>query len=413
MSEAAPAAAPTSAPATSTPTSTPSTTGTSPTSTSAPSRPAMTSAQMRERLMTGTFEAGGNEPDAPDAPDPAMPDLAELGIDHETDTAPEPEIDLSDDPFAAYRDADIHGLKALDILKSIQEGKLPDGLLDKLRVSLKDGDETWEDTIAGARNGAQMQRKFTQRMQEVANERRAAAEERAAWQQEQQQFTAERDDLVEFLRSWKEDPAKLRAGLIKLGMPFEKAAILHAEEYGQIQSARQLEAEGKLPQGTADRMIRSMQVEAELEGARLAQQRMEARQQSEAARQQAEAAKQREAAAQTTVEKTAKDIANAAVKVFDQLGVRRGTGEWNYFRQALQSVWAPGQAAPSPAEIEAAVRETKKWSDAERAAAQENKPAPAVKLGKTSLDGGAPSRPSPGAAPKSLTSAQARAKYLR
>jgi hypothetical protein len=304
---------------------------------------------------------------------------------------------MSDDPFASYREADIHGMKALDILEALQEGTLPEALWDKLSMELRDGDKTWRESVSSARNGMQMQAKFTQNMQKLAEERKSFAEERDG-------FNSEREDLVSFLREWKEDPAKLRAGLKKLGMPFEKAAESYAMEYGQIQEMRQLEAENKLPPGTTDRHIRAMELEAEVEEARLIKSRHEQRQQAELAR------KQQEASGQQT-EVVAKNIANTAVQVFERLGLKRSPGAWNVFRNELSSVWEPGQQAPTNAEIEHAVRQAKAWYDEQVSTIQSQKPAAAPKLGARPLDGGAPTKASPGAGPTRLTLAQARQKY--
>jgi hypothetical protein len=175
-------------------------------------------------------------------------------------------------------------------------------------------------------------------------------------------------------------------------------------EYGQIQEMRQLEAENKLPPGTTDRHIRAMELEAEVEEARLIKSRHEARLQ-------AEAQKKQQATRGQQTEETAKSIANTAVQTFDRLGLKRSPGAWNVFRNELAAVWSPGQEAPTAAEIEHAVRQAKTWYDEQVSSIQEKKPAAAPKLGARNLDGGAPTKASPGAGPKRMTLAEARNKY--
>jgi hypothetical protein len=359
----------------------------------------MTVEQARAKYR-GSFEDAISAPDETEEVSSALPDLSEPESDVEHEAQPEVEEPaVSDDPFAPFRDADIHGMKALDILKAIQEGTLPEALWDKLALELKDGETTWRETVAQTRNGKQMQAKFTKNMQQLA-------EERKAYQAERAEFEGERDELVNIMREWKEDPAKFRAGMRKLGMPFEKAAEIYAVEYGQIQEMRQLEAEGKLPPGSTDRHIRAIELEAEVEEARLLKQRHEQRAQAELQKQQ-----QAQRGQQTEV--VAKDIANTAVQVFDRLGLKRSPGAWNVFRNELAAIWEPGQARPSNAEIEHAVRAAQSWYNEQVSTIKETKPAPTPKLGARPLDGGAPTKASPGAGPKRMTLAEAKAKYRK
>lgn len=398
MSEIAAPSAPAAAPSTSTPSA--------PASSSAPAKPAapaitsssparMTLEQAREKYRPNSFEAAITAPE--ETEDPAgLPDMSEPEETLETQPEVEEPVE-SDDPFAAFRDADIHGMKALDILKALQEGVLPEALWDKIALEMKDGDQTWRETVAQTRNGRQMQAKFTKNMQQLAEEKKTFAAEREA-------FNSERDELVNIFREWREDPAKFRAGMKKLGMPFEKAAESYAVEYGQIIEMQKLEDAGQVPQGTTERLKRSIELEAEAEEARLIKARHEARQQ-------AELQKQQQAEHGQKTETVAKNIANTAVQVFDRLGLKRTPGAWNVFRNELAAVWEPGQAEPSPAEIEHAVRQAKAWYDEQVSTIKESKPAPTPKLGARPLDGGAPTKASPGAKAERLTLAQARAKY--
>lgn len=388
MAEQAPAAAPAAAPSSSSGSasrgSSPSTSSTPSSSSSAASR-GMTSADFRASLRSGanlgtepaqsnSFEdavssqpAGLPDIEAPDfAAQETEPAVEEVSPDAET-----AEQDWSwAEPLAAYKEG-LHGLQLQELLTALQEGRIPEQLWDKLRIPLKDGEYEWEDTISAARNGAMMRENYTRKLQQFAKERDS--------------FQAEKTELVDYLRSWKEDPAKLLAGLTRMGMPVEQMARRFAENYARVEHLRELEAAGTVPPGTADALLAKEQQDAELEELRAQQARAQAQTQN----QQSEA--QTQQIAQAVRQESINQLAQVGFKVDDGSMTE---GVWNLYREHLSAIWTAKGAPPNRAEIQQAALATKqqvaRYVQQHASSQQKQAPAAQQQLGKAPLDGGAP-----------------------
>lgn len=297
---------------------------------------------------------------------------------HETET-PETTEEQSTEPenwdwATPFKDLQqIHDMSSLEILQALQQGQIPEALLDKLILTGKDGEEEWSMSVAEARDGNMMRRNFTRKTQELARERNA--------------FSAERDELVNYLHSWQSDPMKLLAGAHKMKFPIMEAAKILAQREAEIQGYEALEAEGRLPPGSAERRRAEFDREIEHESMRLQLQRQEQRQSQE----------QFQAQHQARVQQTAQACRSA----FDAAGLK-GEGMWNVFKSELGAMWTPEEQQKRPAspqEIRTAILATKEQYQqflAGRKQEQAKQPAGAPKLqASRPLDAGGGKRVAP------------------
>jgi hypothetical protein len=320
---------------------------------------------VNEATSRGGF-AQVEDPEESYSTDNSAPDFDEAPVDEAPVEAPE-ESDYSwAEPYKAFQEG-VHGIPAHELLAAIQNGQLPEQLWDQLQFTLKDGDEEWTDTLSGMRNGAMMRKNYTRKLQEFAKERDA--------------FGAERDDLVGYLKGWKEDPSRLLAGLRKMGMPIDGMARMYAQELARVEQIRSLEETGQIPKGTADALLAKQEQDAELEALRTAQQRQQ--QQTQAQQEEAQI-------------KTAADgMRTNAVNAFRQAGLEITEGTWNMFREELGAIMAAKGDMANANEVQFAVRtvleRVNKWRQGQQqkpAAQPAQQKAPA--LGKRPYDGGAP-----------------------
>ena len=339
----APAAAP-SAPAstpsqTSTPSSVPSTSG-------SPVR--STTADLASKLYGGGSETApslDSQLETPDSGDVEQPSA-------------------SDAWYETYKE--VHGMPAQDILQALQEGRVPEALFDKLRFELRDGDDVTEVDLSTLQNGSMMQRAFTRKTQELANEKKA--------------FFAERDEFADYLRTWKSDPQQLLYGLERLGMPVLESAKLLAERLTYADALNE-----RIP-GAGDQWLEAQKSQAELADLRRAQQ--------------AQIEQQQRAQQSDKQSKVRTNLQNASKQVFEQIGLKLEGSSWNLYSQHVQALYdmkPSGQQKLTRQDLERAARATKAQIDeyAQKYVAQKPKKAPG--LGQT-LDAGAP-KGVPGRAP--------------
>lgn len=316
--------------------------------------------------------------DAPDAPESAESEF-DLG-DAPSD---EPALDAAQteeapdwswaEPFSAYREG-IHGIATTELLQALSEGSIPDALMDKLTLTMRDGDHEWTGTVADLRNGAQMQANFTRKSQAFAQEKKA--------------FETERSELIEHFRGWREDETgeSTLAGLEKfLGEEaVMRAAKKLAERLDRKAALEELEASGQVPPGTAKAVLERDQLlreKAELE-------RYKKRAEHQTNEQEAVSVGKQQGA----------QIRNEALNQFKRIGVEQkdlSPGMWNLFKDEIQAIWNESGKAPGPAEIRMAVMAAKQRSDAylqahEQKQAAQKRTQPAIS---SAAPAGAPAAP--------------------
>lgn len=209
-----------------------------------------------DQLSLPIDDAPPSEPPQVDEPtEPAGP----------TDTPDDPD-DLSWAAELSEFKSGLHGLELKELLAALRDGQIPDALLDKLSVELVDGDHRWPATIADARNGAMMRAKF----QQVTAEHARAVRE---WQ-------SERDEFIDYLRGWKDDPDLLLAGLERLGLPFDQAFRKYGQFLQEINAVWEKEQAGELPAGTAKKVFEHNQQQRQIAELNMYKQREEAKQQA-------------------------------------------------------------------------------------------------------------------------------------
>lgn len=350
MSEpsAAPAstgAAPTSAPSTgSTPSPTPS-------HGSVPSSGSLSSREFARQLRskpTGEFLT--SQKPANDA-EPQLGQTKELG-----EATPAP---LSDDaPWHERYAQGVHGVPAKDLLEAIEKGQIPDALMSKLRLAI--GDDGFEGSLDELRSGAMMRRTFTQKSQELAEQRRA--------------FEADQSELVNYLSNWKQDPQQLLYGMRRLGMPIQEVAQM------LLQEAMTADKLNEAVPGSGDEWIQAQVMKAE--HADLLRQH----QQAEAQRQQAIQAQKQEA--------ISNNLRSIAVKEFELAGLDHKPTAWNLFREHCAAIYEE-TGKLSRADVRRAVVDTK--GQIEDYIKKYNVQVERPTLGGPRLDGGAPRATNPSA----------------
>jgi hypothetical protein len=374
---AAPATAPTPTP--STPSSSPGTSST-PSTSSSNSRPQSISAdEFRAKVMS----SGGTSDDTDigdDSPVEFADDNVDESVQNEESPVDDTEPEIDDSWLQDLRDyKEIHGLSAKDILSALAEGNIPDALLEKIQIDLKDGEETWRVPLSEARNGAMRASKFSKKMAALADERNTFAQERDA-------FGQERDQLVGMLKNWQSDPKALLNGMRKLGLPVEDAARAFAEE---------LHALEQMGPGARELYMEKQKAEMELQELKQRQQWYESQHTQNELR-------QKEATIKQQTEQDVTYVQDNAREAFRAVGMRITKGSWGAFLSNLNPLWA-SEGKLSPQIIQEAVRATKEDVDAyvqqHRGAA--TKPA-APKVAR--LDPGAPNKISPQAKPRSISS---------
>lgn len=327
----------------------------------------------------------------------------------EVDTAPEPtdrtESDTRADDFEGA-DADdswlqelkdykeIHGLSTKELLAALKEGNIPDALMDKLFVNLKDGDKEWRASLSEYRDGAMRAKNHTKKMQ-------ALAEERKSFESERGEFRTEREQIVHMFQHWKQgqDGKSLLHGLRKLGMPVEAAARAFAQELATLEEM-----------GPAAQAMFEEKQNAESELYQLRQQQDYWRQQHEAREQTS-----RQQQEQVQMEQTTRFVQDTAVAAFAKAGVNDiKPGVWNLFQTHLRGLWeeAGSLNADMIAEAVTATREDMAERVARLNGDDSNQPAarPVVKTSNKiapaatpRLDGGAPRVAGPSAKPKRIS----------
>lgn len=346
----------------------------------------MSTADFRSRMLgrKSPVEAPAPEPEAQaDAEDfesdtsfsDADSDLSQESVEEEL-ASDNQEVQSGDDwswaeNLKAYREG-VHGLATHELLEALASGTIPESLMDKLSLTMKDGDEEWTGTVADMRNGAQMHKNFTRKSQQLA--------------QEKKQYESERNELVDYFRSWKEDTTGERglAGLEKLlgGETIQRIAYKLAERLDRHEKVQAAEAAGHVPPGTYQAMLQNEELQRDREELQRYKQRTEQQTTDQDVNQRAT--------------QTGKRVNQEAIGQFKQLGFTQENGQltrgvWNMFVEEMKAVW-PNDRDPSPTEVRTAVMAAKQRADEYKradAAEQAEKAARAAK-GKPVIKGAAP-----------------------
>jgi len=289
---------------------------------------------------------------SPPADSPDLPD----GDDEYTEPEDVLETDEPEEDLAWLQELkdfkEIHGLPVKEILAALMEGKLPDALLAKIKVKLKDGDNEWEDSIESARNGAMLRSNYTKKTM--------------AFSQERDTFHAEKDQFVDMVRNWT-TPEGLKHGLTTLGLPFLEAAKLLAQEEQELD-----EMEAASP-GTKEIMKARQKAKLELEQAQKELARLEQGRQKQST--------------EATEKQIVEGVRNIAPAVFESIGLKLNNGTWDIFNYHLRALWAEhGFDKTNKAMVEFAAKAAKEEVDAYVKNAQggaEPTPPPPVKKGPT------------------------------
>lgn len=247
-----------------------------------------------------------------------------------------------------YREG-VHGLATAELLEALAAGQVPEALMDKLELTMKDGDEEWTGTIADLRNGAQMHANYTKKSTALAEERKA--------------YESERSELIDHFRSWKEDAmsesdtagARGLAGLERMLGPdaVQRIAYRLAERLQRQEQLEALEKAGQVPPGTAKALMEREQLQRELEDARAFKARQEQQTQDQELTTRASA--------------TGKRVQTEALGQFKKLGLTQENGQltpgvWKLFLEEMNAVW-PKDRDPGPQEIRTAVMAAKQRTD--------------------------------------------------
>lgn len=194
-------------------------------------------------------ESSSSDEEAPDTETPLVEEVEEVEEPTDEDWTWAEEL-------KEFRE--LHGVPIGEIARAISEGRIPDALLSKLKVKLKNGDEEWEDTIEGARAGNMRYRDYTRK-------RQADAAERAEW-------TTEKNELVGLHNNWKGDGTgkALLSGLQRMNYPVLEAAKLLAAEHAKLAQMTPIEREN---------YERAQKAESELERFRWEQSKAQRQQQ--------------------------------------------------------------------------------------------------------------------------------------
>jgi len=156
----------------------------------------------------------------------------------------EPAADDSGLPpeLAEFADG-LHGVPLQELLESLRDGVIPEALLGKLEIEMSDGSKKWKEPLEKVKGERMMREKFSQLTQQLSSERKAFEAERA-------QHTEQKDDLIDFMRTWK-DPDTLMDSLLDFGLPVDQMLRNYNGRLEKVNALYALEQEGKLPPGSA------------------------------------------------------------------------------------------------------------------------------------------------------------------
>lgn len=284
----------------------------------------------------------------------------------------------------AYKDG-VHGVPVQELLQSIANGQLPDALHDKLILSLKDGDQTWEGNVAQMRNGAMMREKFSRQMNELKSERDT--------------FMRQRNQWINDIQALKSDPEQFLHAMQSSGFPVLEAAKVLASrlatrDYMNRQAGLTDEdiANGKRGPGTD--WYEAIEQRAELNNLKRQQER--------------QLQQQQQANEQKVFQQRSQAVQSAALDAFKDVGIDpvKYPQYWDRAAQHLQRIYdqkpEPRDGSEKPltrGDVREAVRIVKEEIDAFMRAQGTQPPVPQAKPGAAALDTGA-GRQVPDRAPK-------------
>ena len=347
----------------------------------------MSSAQFAQAIVSGGDVGESSSSTTKDLPpagvrEESAPEVEPEEVEEEG-SEPEPEPEESDDsePKPWYeKHAKIHGLDAEEVLEALAEGRIPEALLDKLKLQVEDEDYEWEDNLSNLKSNAMLRRRFTQKTQELARER--------------QEFQGQLQSLNDYFESWKGNPKKLIRGLRKMGMPVEDALFEVVSELSKAERMNKLEA------GSGDEWLETVRRQADLEELQNLQQQQEQQQQQQQYGQLVEA----------TIE-VAKSEALRAKFQWDEVS-------WGELNRLVSEHLDRSKQWPNSATVRTYVRKAKQLADsiaAQQLAQRKPKPKTVSKTA-PKTDGAAPKKTAPTSRPAAeerISSAEALKRAMR
>lgn len=273
---------------------------------------------------------GDSSPEIDDVPDEVEDEAPDTATpNEEVEEVAEPDEEPAEEDWAWAEELkqfrELHGVPIAEIAKAIAEGRIPDALLSKLKVKLKNGDEEWEDTIEGARAGNMRYRDYTKK-------RQADASEKAEW-------TAEKNDMIGLHTNWKGDTTgkALLTGLQRMNYPVLEAAKLLAAEHAKLAQMTPLEREN---------YERAQKAEQELERYRWEQSKVQRQQE--------------EATSKQSIDRNVEFVTQTANRHFQTQAVPMNKGTWGVFLRHFDAIRSANPGTPwSEQMIQIAVGATK------------------------------------------------------
>lgn len=164
----------------------------------------------------------GDLPPSSDEPPMALDDDQAAMEDALGQQEPPPgaELDENNQPVADPLDADVHGVKAREVLEALGKGVFPEALADKVLFEVNPNGQKRMVNAAELKSGYMRQVDYTRGTEKLAAARREAAQFERGW--------------TDTLESWKGDPESLRRGMRRFGLGdalFKAARAIAAEEY--------------------------------------------------------------------------------------------------------------------------------------------------------------------------------------
>ncbi len=360
-------------------------------------------ADFRASLQQGAYDMDDSDFETPETTESVTSNIPDVEASEQEDThspedfeeaAPEEEVPEEDNSWLEeLKDfRELHGLSAKEILAALQQGMLPDALLDKIKIKLKDGDHEWDATLADARNSAMLRSNYTKKLQ-------AHSDLKKAFEAEKNGFNSEREAFVGLLKGWKGDGKALLSGLRAMEFPVLEMAQALAQELQELEemgpAARNLyEAKQKAEQ------------QAELNRLELEKARREHQMYLDSQKTKTE---------EVSNDQIISGVREFAPSVFKEMNLAITEGTWNIFTEQLGAMWRE-HGTPNKEMVRFAIQATKEIVDqhlAKHTAAPAPVQKPAQKVSIPRLDGGKPAATNrPGSKAGPLTPAQFRAKIL-
>ncbi len=358
-------------------------------------------AEFRTSLQQGDYDLNDSDFETPETTESVTSNIPDIEASEEDTHSPEDfeeaapeEEEIDETDYSWIKEySELHGVPVKDLLAALQQGLLPDALMDKIKIKMKDGSDEWEGTILDAKNSAQMRKNYTRKLMEHG-------EAKKAFEAEKNGFNSEREAFVGLLKGWKGDGKALLSGLRAMEFPVLEMAQALAQEL------QELEEMGPAARGLYEAKQKAEQ-QAELNRLELEKARREHQMYLDSQKSKTE---------EVSNDQVISGVREFAPSVFKEMNLAITEGTWNIFTEQLGAMWRE-HGTPNKEMVRFAIQATKEIVDQHLAkhtaapAAPAAKPAQKVSIPR--LDGGKPAATNrPGSKAGPLTPAQFRAKII-